>query len=128
MRILPLSAAALLSLPLAAPASFASAPPPASQVIELWSYGYAPSPIRLVAGRPVTLTFVNRAGKGHDFTAHAFFANSLILAGAAPRGEVDLAPGERKSITLVPRAGSYRVHCGHFFHAQLGMRGVILVG
>ena len=39
------------------------------QQILLYSYGYTPSPIVLAAGKPVTLTFVNRAGKGHDFTA-----------------------------------------------------------
>lgn len=100
---------------------------PAAQTIELYNYGYSPRPLVLTAGQPVTLTFVNRSGGGHDFTAPAFFAGSTITAGAAPRGEVELRGHETKSITLVPRAGSYSAHCSHFFHKQMGMTDEIVV-
>jgi len=106
--------------------SLAAAQPPV-QHVELRSYAYNPTPIRLKAGQPVTLHFMNRAGKGHDFTARRFFASARILSGGAPKGEVDLAAGKTASITLVPAAGRYKVHCGHPFHKQLGMTGLIIV-
>jgi plastocyanin len=95
--------------------------------ISLWSYDFSPKPIHLAAGRPVTLTFVNRSGSGHDFTAKAFFANAQITAGAAPGGEIELAPHQIRSITLVPRAGTYKAHCSHFLHRQFGMEDLIVV-
>lgn len=97
------------------------------QTIALYSYGYAPNPIRLAAGRPVMLHFVNRAGNGHDFTAPRFFSSSRILAGHVMEGEVHLRSGASTSVTLVPAAGRYKVHCSRFFHKQLGMKGEILV-
>ena len=116
-------AAAALALAFSAPAEAQ----PTAQVVQLWSYDYAPKPIYLRAGRPVTLTFVNRAGIGHDFTARSFFANSRILAGAAPGGDIELRPGQSRSVTLIPRAGVYNVHCGHFLHKQFGMTNRIIV-
>ena len=115
--------AVLLCLMLSGPAA-AQTP---SQTISMWSYDFAPRPIHLAAGRPVTLNFVNRSGSGHDFTAKAFFASASITAGAAPGGEVELAPHQTKSLTLVPRAGTYEAHCGHFLHKQFGMEDVIVV-
>src|SRR5574338_307229 len=123
MRALRAAAVAALSLTLAAPA----AAQPAAQTIQLWSFGFAPRPIHLAAGRPVTLTFVNRSGSSHDFSAHRFFASAQITAGGAPEGEIDLRPHETRSITLVPRAGTYPAHCSHFMHAPLGMRDEIVV-
>ncbi len=95
--------------------------------VALHSYSYAPSPIRLQAGRPVRLFFTNAASKGHDFTARRFFASARILSGSAPEGEVELRPGQSSSIDLIPSRGRYQVHCGHFMHKQLGMRSEIIV-
>lgn len=123
MRILRLAAAALLPLALAAPA-------PAQQpglTIVVWSYGFSPRPLHLSAGRPVTLTFVNRSGGGHDFTAERFFSSARILSGSAEGGEIELAPHETKTIRLVPAAGTYKAHCSHFFHKQMGMTDQIVV-
>jgi plastocyanin len=92
------------------------------------SFSFAPRPIHLRAGQPVTLTFVNRSGGGHDFTAKKFFASSRIVAGAAPDGEIELSGHQTRSITLVPRAGTYKAHCGHFMHKQMGMTDLIIVG
>ena len=117
-----LAAAALLA---AAPAATQPAVP--VYVINLQSYSYAPTPIRLQAGRAVTLMFVNRAGKGHDFTAREFFRSARILSGRVEGGEVDLGGGRSASVTLVPAAGRYSVHCGRPFHKMLGMRSTILV-
>lgn len=117
------AAAAALSLVLASPAPAQ----PAQYVIQLWSFGFAPRPIQLIAGRPVTLTFVNRSGSGHDFTAHGFFKHARIVAGAAPGNEIELRPYETKSITLIPARGTYQAHCSHFFHKQMGMSDAIYV-
>jgi plastocyanin len=123
MILTRLAAAAALSLLTTTP--IPALPP--GQTIEVWSFGFAPKPIHLVAGQPVTLTFVNRSAGAHDFTAKAFFANAQITSGAAPGGEIELRPHETKSISLIPRAGSYSAHCSHFFHKQLGMSASILV-
>jgi plastocyanin len=117
------AAAAALSLLAGTPADSQ----PAAQTVILYSHGYAPSVIQLRAGRPVTLTFVNRSGKGHDFTAPSFFATSRILSGRVNAGEVETGPGQSRTVRLIPRAGRYQVHCSHFFHKQLGMRGTIVV-
>jgi plastocyanin len=97
------------------------------QTVQVWSFGFAPKPLHLAAGRPVTLRFVNLSGSGHDFTARSFFAYSRIVAGSAPEGEIELRPHESKSITLIPRAGVYQAHCSHFFHEPLGMHDTIIV-
>jgi plastocyanin len=125
MSLSRLAAAAVLSIVAASPATTQPALQPVT--ITVWSFGFAPRPIHLAAGRPVTLTFVNRSGSSHDFTAGAFFAASSISAGTAADGEIELGPHETKSITLVPRAGVYPAHCSHFFHKQLGMNDEIIV-
>ena len=117
------AAAAALSLAFAAPATAQ----PAVQTISVWSFGFAPKPILLRAGQPVTLTFVNRSGSSHDFTAHRFFASSTITAGSAADGEIELGPHETKTVTLVPKAGTYPAHCSHFMHEQMGMKEQIVV-
>ncbi|MGN6849424.1 MAG: cupredoxin domain-containing protein [Sphingomicrobium sp.] len=123
MSPLRFAIATAATLALASPA----AAQPAQFVVQVYSYGFAPQPIRLAAGRRVTLTFVNQSGSSHDFSAHGFFRNARILAGDASEGEVDLPPHSSRSVTLVPRAGSYHAHCSHFFHKQLGMHDMIIV-
>ena len=100
---------------------------PVQVVVQVWSFGFGPQPLHLAAGRPVTLTFVNQSGSSHDFTAKTFFATSTVTAGAAPEGEIDLAPHQSRTITLVPRAGTYHAHCSHFLHAAMGMTNMIIV-
>jgi len=100
---------------------------PAALSIDVRNFSFSPSPIHLTAGRPVTLSFVNNSGSGHDFTAPSFFASSRILAGDAPGGEIELRPHETKVVQLVPRAGTYHAHCSHFMHKQMGMSDVIVV-
>ena len=100
---------------------------PAQLVVQLWSFGIAPQPIRLAAGKPVTITFVNESGSGHDFTAPGFFQHAKFVDGAAPDDEIELAAHERKSVTLIPAAGTYQAHCSHFGHKQLGMTDQVIV-
>ena len=118
--------AAFVSLTAAAAAS--PSPQAAAVVpVQLYSFGYAPNPIVLRAGVPVTLVFTNRAGIGHEFKAVDFFRSSKIVSGNASEGEIDLRPGQSASVTLVPARGAYHVHCGHFLHSQLGMTSTIYV-
>lgn len=100
---------------------------PVNYVVQAWSFGFGPRPIHLAAGTPVTLTFVNQSGSSHDFVARKIFSSSTITGGTAPQGEIELAPHQTKTITLVPRAGTYGVHCSHFFHRQMGMSDQIVV-
>lgn len=100
---------------------------PSAVTIDVTSFAFAPQPIRLAAGRPVTLTFVNRSGGGHDFTARNFFASSAISGTPPAGGAIALAPHQSHSITLVPRAGTYKAWCSHFMHKQFGMRATIIV-
>lgn len=123
MSLARIAAVAALSLAVTAPLCAQPAP----VTITLGSYYYAPRPIALSAGQPVTLTFVNRSGSSHDFTARRFFASSRIIAGAATGGEIELRGGQSRSITLIPAAGTYPVHCSHFLHKQFGMTGLIVV-
>ena len=99
---------------------------PAQVTVRVWSFGFAPNPIRLAAGQPVTLTFVNDSGSSHDFNAPGFFQHARIVSGAAGN-EVELKPHETKSITLVPVRGTYQAHCSHFMHKQMGMNDYIIV-
>jgi plastocyanin len=117
---------ATIAVSLLAVTSAASAQP-AQLVVQVYSYGFAPQPIQLAAGRRVTLTFVNQSGSSHDFSAKGFFASSRILSGDASDGEVDLPPHATRTITLIPRAGTYHAHCSHFFHKQMGMSDSIIV-
>ena len=122
MTVSRLAAAAALSLLMAAPIGAQ----PAQYVVQVWSFGFAPHPIQLAAGRPVTLTFINRSGSSHDFTAPGFFQHARILSG--PRDdEVELGPHQTKSVTLIPARGTYQAHCSHFMHKQLGMNDYIFV-
>ena len=113
------------ALVLAAPA--AAAQPTNVVPIHLYSYGYAPSPIVLRSGVPVTLLFQNVSTSGHTFKAPAFFASSKVVSGMTMHGEVHVMPHRGTSVTLVPARGTYPVHCSHFMHDQLGMHSVIYV-
>ena len=118
-----LASAAFLPVLAASPA----AAQPQAITISVFSFGFTPKPIHLRAGQPVTLTFVNQSSHGHDFTAPEFFAASAVSAGAAPGGKIPLAGNQTKSITLIPRAGTYPAHCSHFLHSSMGMTDQIVV-
>lgn len=121
-RLAPIAA---LSLFLAA--SAAPAQQPAEYLVQVWSFGFAPKPIMLAAGQRVTLTFVNRSGRSHDFSAHSFFAHAADVSGAVEGGEVELGPHETRTVTLTPARGTYQAHCSHFLHMQMGMSDLIVV-
>lgn len=123
MKLTPILVAAIA---LAVPA--AAQKPTTVVPIQLYSYGFAPSPIMLRAGVPVTMVFTDVAGTSHEFKAPGFFHYAKIISGDVDEeGSVELKPHQSMSVTLVPARGTYKVHCGHFFHDQLGMHTLIYV-
>ncbi|WP_077146267.1 cupredoxin domain-containing protein [Sphingopyxis sp. KK2] len=127
MRFLALAAAALA---IALPVTFAEGP--AKVTVTLANFSFTPADLHLRAGHSVTLHFVNEGSGGHDFTAAGFFAAATMDAAnrthvGGTKGRVSLGKGESADVTLIPRAGTYKVHCSHFGHSALGMTGKIIV-
>lgn len=121
-------AAALAGATLALPTHDAGAQATRLTVtITLNSHYFQPNPIRLASGVPVHLVLENKSGKTHDFTAPEFFRTSQIQSGAAPGGKITLEKGRGTTIDLIPRRGTYRLHCSQPFHTMLGMAGKIVV-
>jgi plastocyanin len=106
---------------------------PAAQVIkiDLSEYKYSPMEIDLKAGQSYVFHITNSGSKGHDLSAKAFFATVALAPGSAAKvkdGDVDLDQGESVDVTLTPqKPGAYEMHCTHFMHAMLGMKGRIVV-
>ena len=93
-------------------------------------HAYEPEEIRLRAGEPVKLRFINQGQATYSFSAEEFFEAATIRESDTEyvvNGEVRLAPGERRVIALVPAAGRYRVRSGNLLHHLLGMKGSIIV-
>jgi plastocyanin len=89
-----------------------------------------PATIRLEAGQPVKLRFVNQGHATHSFSASEFFRASRLRGrdrDVAERGGLRLAPGERRTIALVPARGRYGAGSPNITQWALGMRGVIVV-
>src|SRR4051794_24929808 len=126
MFVLRVAAVAALFVLIGAPAAPAAAQP-AQLTVRLWNFGFGPQPIRLAAGKPVTLTFVNQSGSGHDFAARVFSQHARVPPGAAPGGAIAPDAHESRTTPLAPAAGTYEVHCSHFLHKQMGMSDTIVV-
>jgi uncharacterized cupredoxin-like copper-binding protein len=103
----------------------------ASQVtVTLSSFQFDPATVHLHAGQPVVLHLVNGGSGGHNFSAPEFFAASQIRAqdqNLIRKGAVELSGHESKDIGVVPRAGTYKLHCTHTLHSAFGMKGEIVV-
>jgi hypothetical protein len=129
MRLALLAFAALLA---AAPAS-ASEPEWRTAVeadVLLHPFRYEPREIRLAAGQPVLLHFVNNGRANLSFRAPRFFAAALIRRSdrhSVRNGGFRLAPGEVLDIALVPARGRYGAHSGYFLHRLRGMTARIIV-
>jgi plastocyanin len=96
---------------------------PARVEITLSNFKFSPEVIRLKAGQPVTLHFVNDGSGGHNFAAPEFFKGVAGVKG----GRIELAKGENRDVNVTPRAGTYAVRCTHFLHTSFGMKGSIVV-
>jgi plastocyanin len=128
MRHLLFATALFAAAPALAQAiNWASATP---VTVTLSSFAYAPSPVRLPAGVPVRLTLANDSSGGHNFAAPDFFAAAVIRPEdrtSIRRGAVEVRRSSSVVITLVPRAGRYRLRCTHLLHSSFGMTGEIIV-
>ena len=96
----------------------------------LTSYDIVPETIRLKAGAPVRLRFVNNSNQKHDFSARAFFRASQLRrrdAELVADGSLEVGPLATETIVLVPKAGRYKVSSGNLLHRLLGMSGRIVV-
>ena len=129
MRSILLLAALLAAAPAAAQRAPEWRTAPEEDVL-LRPFAYEPSVIRLRAGQPVKLRFVNQGRATLGFSAPGFFAAARIR----PRdrsmlrgGNLRLAPGERITIALVPAPGRYRARSRNLSHRILGMSALILV-
>jgi hypothetical protein len=98
--------------------------------ILLHPFTYEPREIRLPAGRPVLLQFVNNGQAHLSFRAPAFFAAAQIRRDDRRRiqnGGFRLAPGARLRISLVPARGRYPVYSGYLVQRLRGMTARIVV-
>jgi uncharacterized cupredoxin-like copper-binding protein len=99
--------------------------------VELSSFKFTPSALRLQHGHAYRLHLVNASSGGHDFSAPAFFAASAIAPedrGKVAGGKVKLSGGQAVDIMLTPqKAGTYPLTCTHFMHSGFGMKGQITV-
>jgi len=94
------------------------------------SFEIQPRVIRLKAGEPVRLRFVNNSEQPHRFYAPAFFRfadlrgrDKALLRG----GRLDVAPLSDETIAFVPRKGRYKVRGDNLFRRVLGMTARIVV-
>ena len=98
--------------------------------VVLSNFAFAPSDLRIPAGRPVALVLRNDGSGGHDFAAPEFFAAARVdPADAAKlrRGRVEVPKGRTVTLRLVAAPGRYALKCSHFLHAGFGMTGSITV-
>ncbi|MEA3012102.1 MAG: hypothetical protein QOD42_647 [Sphingomonadales bacterium] len=98
--------------------------------ILLHPFRYEPRVIRLAADRPVKLHFVNNGRANLSFSAPGFFAAARVRRRDAlwvRGGRLHLAPGERRTIALVPAAGRYRARSSYLLHRLRGMSAEIIV-
>jgi plastocyanin len=106
---------------------------------------FEPAEVRLVAGEPVRLTFVNAGSVEHDVSIPGLNATGNALnadhggghdsagghmhdSSAMAPGTVHLAvsPGERVSVEFTPSAGTFEATCTYAGHREAGMVGTII--
>ena len=120
----------LLPLLFAVPAAAVAQPAPHTVAVELSSFDFTPSDIRLQAGQPVVLRLTNSSSGGHNFSAPQFFAASQVTAGQnlIHNGTIEVRSHQTVSVQLTPSRGEYRLRCTHTLHTTFGMHGHIVVG
>jgi FtsP/CotA-like multicopper oxidase with cupredoxin domain len=96
----------------------------------LTSYDIVPETIRLQAGTPVRLRFVNNSNQRLSFFARSLFRNARLRgrdAELVADGVLEVGPLSTETIALVPKAGRYKVRSANFLHRLLGMTGTVVV-
>ncbi|HLZ79336.1 MAG TPA: cupredoxin domain-containing protein [Sphingomonas sp.] len=120
----------LALIAVAIPAVAAPAPRPATVAVRMQDRKFTPQIIRMKAGRPTRLLFINRDRTEHDFYAPAFFGSARMSprdVGALSKNRVNVRSGETRVITVTPRAGHYDVKSTKALDVASGMQGQILV-
>jgi hypothetical protein len=126
MRSLLLPLALLLAAPAAAQ-EWRMAP---EYDVLLTAYDIQPGEIRLKAGEPVRLRFVNNSNKGLRFSAGGFFREARLRrrdSGLVKGGSIEVPPLSTRTLVLVPKAGRYKATGANLLHRMLGMSGRIIV-
>ena len=98
--------------------------------VQLSTYDIQPGEIRLKAGEPVRLRFVNNSNQRLTFMAGDFFRSARMRrrdAGLVRGGGVRVPPLSTRTVVLVPRPGRYRAQGANYLHRLLGMSGRIIV-
>ncbi len=125
--VLVAAVAAVSLLPAAAMAQDDAGP----VVITLSEYRFTPADITLTHGQHYVFRITDSGKRDHDLTAKEFFKTVTLdpdATGSVKEGVVDLTPGVTADIGFTPnQAGTFEMHCGHPFHAMLGMKGHIVV-
>lgn len=96
----------------------------------LTAYDIQPGEIRLKAGEPVRLRFVNTTNQGLSFSARGFFRDSQLRrrdSALVRDGTLEVPPLSTRTVVLVPKAGRYKANGANFLHRLLGMSGRIIV-
>jgi hypothetical protein len=89
-----------------------------------------PKLLRLKAGEPVRLHFVNNSNQSLSFAAREFFGAAQIRGRDRDwirGGTLTLRPLSDRTIALVPRSGRYGSRSRNFIQRLLGMSGSIVV-
>jgi plastocyanin len=96
----------------------------------LTTYDIEPREIRLQAGKPVRLRFVNTSNQKLSFSATRFFRSAKVRRRDADRlsdGVLEVGPLATETVLVVPKAGRYRTSGRNVLHRLLGMSGRIVV-
>ncbi|HEX8223902.1 MAG TPA: cupredoxin domain-containing protein [Allosphingosinicella sp.] len=126
MRLFLLSLALVVATPAAAQ-DWRMAP---EYDVQLSTYDIQPPDIRLRAGEPVRLRFVNNSNQRLTFSAGGFFRSARMRrrdSGLVRGGSVSVPPLSTRTVVLVPRPGRYRVQGANLLHRVLGMSARIIV-
>ncbi len=98
--------------------------------VQLSTYDIQPGEIRLKAGEPVRLRFVNNSNQGLTFSAGEFFGRAQLRrrdARLVRGGSLKVPPLSTRTVVLVPRPGRYKASGANLLHRLLGMSGRIIV-
>lgn len=93
-------------------------------------FDYEPPTIRLTAGTPVKLRFINQGQATFSFSAESFFRASQVRTddvALVMDGQFEVAPGDQRVIALIPAPGHYRARSSNLVHRMLGMSAEIIV-
>ena len=79
--------------------------------VQLSTYDIQPGEIRLRAGEPVRLRFVNNSNQGLTFSAGDFFRSAQMRrrdSKLVRGGAIEVPPLSTRTVVLVPKAGRYK--------------------